>query len=89
MKFLTEKLPHQKKAYEKLTNVKVGGLLMDCGTGKTRTALELAVKRLIQGKAECILWLCPVSVKKTIEQEINKHIAVSYTHLTLPTTPYV
>jgi SNF2 family DNA or RNA helicase len=47
---------------------------MDMGTGKTRTALELAIKRLNAGKVDCILWCCPVSVKQTIADETDKHV---------------
>jgi SNF2 family DNA or RNA helicase len=74
MNFLTKKMEHQTAAYSKLIKLKVGALYMDMGTGKTRTALELAVNRLKQGKVDCILWLCPVSVKRTIVQEIGKHL---------------
>ncbi len=66
-------MDHQEKAVEKLSGLKVGALYMDTGTGKTRTALELGLNRLSIGKVDCLLWLCPVSVKQTIEKEINKH----------------
>lgn len=70
---MTELYEHQKRAVEKLRHVKVGALYMDMGTGKTRTALELAMIRKRANKIDCILWLCPVSVKKTIEFEVKKH----------------
>lgn len=66
---------HQQTAVSKLSRVKVGALYMDMGTGKTRTALELAVKRLNAGKVDCILWCCPVSVRQTIADEVDKHVA--------------
>lgn len=47
---------------------------MDMGTGKTRTALELAINRKLEGKVDCVLWLCPVSIKRTIADEIAKHL---------------
>lgn len=65
---------HQQAAVEKLSRVKVGALYMDMGTGKTRTALELAVHRLNVGTVDCVLWCCPVSVKRTIADEIEKHL---------------
>lgn len=74
MKFLTQKMEHQKRAIEKLSKIKVGALYMDMGTGKTRTALELAAIRLEKKKVDCILWLCPVSVKRAIAEEIEKHL---------------
>ena len=66
-------MEHQKDAYEKLIKAKVSALYCDTGTGKTRIALELALDRLEQGKVDCLLWLCPVSVKQTIADEIEKH----------------
>ena len=72
--FKTELMSHQQEAYNKLQRTKVGALFMEMGTGKTRTALELSVERLNDGKVDCILWLCPVSVKQTIANEVEKHL---------------
>ncbi len=67
-------MQHQRVAVSKLLTKKVGALYQDMGTGKTRVALELAVQRLQAGKVDCILWLCPVSVKRTIVAEVDKHL---------------
>lgn len=72
--FTTKPMEHQQKAIDKLSKTKVGALYMDMGTGKTRTALDLAVTRIQDQKADCILWLCPVSVRRTIADEANKHL---------------
>lgn len=72
--FVTTMMEHQRRAVEKLQAVKIGALFLDMGTGKTRIALELAVRRLRAGKADCVLWCCPVSVRQTIADEIDKHI---------------
>lgn len=48
---------------------------MEMGTGKSRTAIELAYRRLVKGKVNKVLWLCPCSVKPTIQAELTKHIA--------------
>lgn len=74
MKLITPLYDHQKQAVEKLSRIKIGALYMEMGTGKTRTALELIAKRFNAGKVDHILWLCPCSVKKTIEREIQKHL---------------
>ena len=73
MNLKTSLLPHQIAAVEKLSKIKIGALYMEMGTGKTRTALELINQRLQAGKAEFVLWLCPCSVKGTIQAEISKH----------------
>jgi SNF2 family DNA or RNA helicase len=44
---------------------------MDMGTGKTRTAIELA--RIRHAKIDRVLWFCPVSLKETVRREILKH----------------
>lgn len=72
--FTTEPMEHQQKAIDKLIKTKVGALYMDMGTGKTRAALELAGNRLQAKKVDCILWLCPVSIKRTISDEVEKHL---------------
>ena len=72
--FKTDLFEHQQEAYKKLRRTKVGALFMEMGTGKTRTALELATERMNEGKTDCILWLCPVSVKQTIANEVEKHL---------------
>lgn len=46
---------------------------MEQGTGKTRTALELARKRLTAGRADVVLWLCPCSVKKNLKDDLLFH----------------
>lgn len=70
----TDLLPHQIKAVEKLQGIKIGALYMEMGTGKTRTALELINQRIISGKVDFVLWLCPCSVKSTIKAELEKHV---------------
>jgi SNF2 family DNA or RNA helicase len=67
----TSLLSHQKEAVAKLLPARVGALYMDMGTGKSRTAIELA--RLRQHKIDRVIWFCPVSLKPTIRYEILKH----------------
>lgn len=68
---LTTLQPHQMPAVEKMLPLKVGGLFMDMGTGKTRCAIELAIRR--QARTSKVIWFCPVSLKLTIAAEIAKH----------------
>lgn len=67
----TALLPHQREAIAKLLPTRVGALFMDMGTGKSRTAIELA--RLRAGKIDRVLWFCPVSLKETIRRQITTH----------------
>ncbi|WP_341350020.1 DEAD/DEAH box helicase [Clostridium ihumii] len=48
--------------------------VLEMGTGKTRTALELISIRLNKGKISHVLWLCPCSVKENLKKDIEKHI---------------
>lgn len=68
---LTQLYPHQTAAVDKLLGLRIGGLFMDMGTGKTRAAIEMAVRR--QQRASRVVWFCPVSLKLTIAAEIAKH----------------
>lgn len=73
MKLLTELYDYQRQAVDKLSHVKVGALYMEMGTGKTRTALELINLRLITGKIEKVLWLCPYSVQRDLPELLSEH----------------
>lgn len=67
----TELMAHQKQAVDKMMPTRIGALFMEMGTGKSRTAIELVLKR--SEKIDRVLWFCPVSLKETIRYEIMKH----------------
>jgi len=69
----TALLPHQEAALLKFSRMRVGALFMDMGTGKTLTALSWALRKINAGRARRLIWLCPVSVKLTIRNEMLKH----------------
>lgn len=71
MNLRTSLFKHQVPAVEKLMPTRVGGLFMDMGTGKTRTAIELVARR--RQRIDRVLWFCPVTLKDTIRHEILKH----------------
>jgi SNF2 family DNA or RNA helicase len=66
-------LHHQSEATAKLLPSRIGALFMEMGTGKSRTAIELARIRQKKGKIDCVIWFCPVSLKRHIRREILKH----------------
>jgi SNF2 family DNA or RNA helicase len=68
----TKPLEHQIKALKYLKKNKVGGLFMDMGLGKTFTAFLLIEQR--QKNIDKVIWFCPVSLLKTFESELNKHL---------------
>lgn len=63
-----ELLSQQQLAIDKLHRFKVGALFMEPGTGKTRTAYELA--KSVQ--LDHIVWLTPFQTKNNLREEINK-----------------
>jgi SNF2 family DNA or RNA helicase len=67
----TPLLRHQQEAIAKQLPTRVGALFMEMGTGKSRTAIELA--RLRQAKISKVVWFCPVALKQTVRHEVLKH----------------
>lgn len=67
----TDLMDQQTAAVQKTSPSRVGGLLMDVGTGKSRTGIELTYRR--QKKIDHLVWYCPVTLKETVRQEIIKH----------------
>lgn len=71
MNLRTETLIHQESAIEKMLPTRIGALFMEMGTGKSRTAIDLAHRR--RKRIDSVFWFCPVSLKQTIRHEILKH----------------
>lgn len=74
----TQLYPHQLEAVEKLSKVKVGALFMDMGTGKTLTALRLFELKREKGKVDKLVFLCPVSTRPNLIDEVKKHTDYVY-----------
>ncbi len=85
-KLTTTAYAHQRAAIEKLSQLRVGALFMDMGTGKTRTALELIWLRR-RRIAKCV-WCCPVSLMEETRREILRHTSCTDTdiHMVGPRT---
>lgn len=58
----------QQLAFEKFTQLKVGALFMQMGTGKTKVALDI----VNFNKVDLLIYVCPFSVKSNIDAEIKK-----------------
>lgn len=81
MRPTTELFPHQAAAVAKLRDLRVGALLMEMGTGKSRTAIELSLIKMRRGRAKRVIWFCPVSAKDEIASEIRKHLPDASIHV--------
>lgn len=73
MTLTTDLMSHQQLAIAKLTGLRVGGLFMEMGTGKSRTLIQLAYDR--RQHLDKVVYFCPVNLKSTAEFELQKHIA--------------
>jgi SNF2 family DNA or RNA helicase len=73
MNLRTELLSHQTAAVTKLSRLRVGGLFMEMGTGKTLTLIQLANDR--RNKIDRVVYFCPVNLKATVAEELDKHIS--------------
>lgn len=82
MNFHTALYAHQEAAARKLEPLPVGALFMEMGTGKSRTAIELAARWGVRN----VVWFCPVSLKETVRQEVRKHVAWSRPYVFGPKT---
>jgi SNF2 family DNA or RNA helicase len=71
MTIRAELMAHQKAAADKLKGLRVGGLFMEMGTGKSLTLLELVKQR--KHKIDRVVYFCPVNLKATAAHEIQKH----------------
>lgn len=67
----TDLMRHQPPAVAKLLPSRVGAMLMDMGTGKSRCLIELA--RLRAAKWDRLIWLCPVSLKHNTLRQLQAH----------------
>jgi len=67
----TKLMTHQQTAADKLMPIRLGALFMEMGTGKSRTVIEMVLRR--QKRLDLAAWFCPVSLKETVRREILKH----------------
>lgn len=74
---------HQEDAYRKALNNFANGkniaLLMDPGTGKTRTTLDIAHEMYRTGKINTLLIVCPKALYNVWKSEAEKWLSTPYT----------
>ncbi len=75
----TKLMQHQADAVHKVSPIKVSGLFMDMGTGKSRTVIELV--KIKAAKIDKVVWFVPVSLKLSVKQEILKHTDCADIHV--------
>lgn len=72
MDFETTNLINQEMALEKLSKLKSGALFMECGTGKTKVALDLI--KLKKDVIDVVIWIAPASLvhSRNYKDEVEK-----------------
>lgn len=74
---LTAAMKHQTMGADKLAGLKVGALLCQMGTGKTRMFYDVGLRKIAAGKAARLTVLCPVSGKDHLADESLKHTGLA------------
>lgn len=69
---------HQKKALTLSTKKRNVGLLFEMGTGKTKAAIDIAMRRSRKCDFNNILVLCPLSIIDVWKEELNKHCTIDW-----------
>lgn len=72
LELLTAPMQHQRAAQEHLGRLRIGGLFMDPGTGKTRTVIGMIQDRW--EKIDRVVYICPVNTLQNVQMELHKHI---------------
>ena len=66
-KFKTEPRDHQRRAYEKLYGLNEIGLLMDRGTGKSKTIIDIACAMRMEAAIDAVVVVCRLSLRRNWE----------------------
>lgn len=72
-RFKTTPRKHQTRALEKLYPIPHSAMFMDRGTGKTKTTIDIACARRMEGLIDCLLVACKLSGRRTWEEEFAIH----------------
>lgn len=74
--FKTQPFVKQKEALNHAYNLRRNAFFMRMGTGKTKTAIDLYTCRLLEGKVDVVLVVCPSNLKENWLREVGIHCPV-------------
>jgi predicted GNAT family acetyltransferase len=66
-------MPHQRRAVEFFASMKVGALIGDTGTGKSKIAIDLAYSRHAAGRINKVLVFSPCTARSNFYHQIVEH----------------
>jgi SNF2 family DNA or RNA helicase len=75
-KFKNEPMSHQKEALNRAWRKDAYAFFMEMGTGKTFVVINLVAAKVMDGKAEALLAVCPSSVKPVWKHEVEEHCPI-------------
>ena len=79
MKYKTQPFAHQFEAYNFVGDKNYFALLMQQGTGKTKTVIDIAVDRYLKGEIDAVMVIAPNHVhRQWAVEQIPQHCAVDY-----------
>jgi SNF2 family DNA or RNA helicase/predicted GNAT family N-acyltransferase len=66
-------MPHQRRAVEFFSSMKVGALIGDTGVGKSKIAIDLAYSRYMAGRINKALVFSPCAARNNFYNQITEH----------------
>lgn len=66
----------QREALDKVYGLKAAALFMDMRTGKTKVVIDEACAMRIEGKIDCVVLICPLSLRKNWVREFAKDATI-------------
>lgn len=77
MQFLTEPLPYQQKAFDKLKDLRNGALFLTMGRGKTKVAIDIMAHKYLKGEIDRVLVVAPNLVHtQWVDEQLPTHCPV-------------
>ena len=77
--FKTKPYKHQLDAFNKFKDREYFALFMDMGTGKTKTALDIAAYKFLKKEINAVLIIAPNNVHmQWIQEQVPIHLAVEH-----------
>lgn len=87
-KFKTNPFPHQLNALDFAWSRPQSAFFMEMGTGKSKTLIDLASARNMDGQINALIVLCPYGIRGTWEHELSVHCPVEYSTYIIDTDVY-
>jgi len=79
MIFKTQPYKHQQEAFDKFKDMDAFALFFDMGTGKSKTAIDIAVHKYLKGEIDAVMVIAPNNIHtQWIDEQFPLHCGVPY-----------